>query len=298
MKLTETTMQEVLQDIKAKYEAAVKGKGNAMNQVLTLGDSKSVVEQAMKDMSDRILKSCESIQNLCKNFNLVDELNITLQQLETEAGLLTSFTAKKQAGDFIESIKTLIDNLSKHSSRKKIGRGSGAFQYRDDEKKKKKKRGKKRKQPEGDAKKSQKRVCIIQNGNYIPKTEKIWNTLVTKAQKAPFNCELIKVHVDDSVKATSLPSEEWDVVIWIETASDFKHISIINDLAHIRGDKKLVIQLYFSADTTGPRLKPQNLTSYQGGNIFSFMGGTHGLHPKSQWQQEQEALVLQYITGN
>jgi len=93
--------------------------------MLNLGNSKQVVDEAMAAMSKRILDSCASIQNLCKNFNLVDELNITLQQLETEAGLLTSFAAKKQAEEFIAQIKSLIDVLSKQAddSKKRGGRG-------------------------------------------------------------------------------------------------------------------------------------------------------------------------------
>jgi len=131
---TETvTMNEILQDIKAKYDEAIHRKGDTKTQMLTLASSKAVVEEAMQDMSKRILDSCASIQNLCKNFNLVEELDITVQQLEIEAGLLTSFAAKEQAKEFIRSIKNLIDKLSKETDeRKKIGIKGGVFQYSSD----------------------------------------------------------------------------------------------------------------------------------------------------------------------
>jgi len=80
---------------------------------MTLSSSRQAVDKAIQDMSKSILDSCKNIQKLCKNFNLVDELTITLRQLETEAALLTSIVARKQADDFIKSIKNLIDQLSK-----------------------------------------------------------------------------------------------------------------------------------------------------------------------------------------
>jgi len=99
------------------------------------------------------------------------------------------------------------------------------------------------------------------------------------------------------VDSKSLPNEDWDIVIWLENSGDFKERSATDFLGRLRGEKKLVILLHFSSDTTQPRLKPSPLKTYDGANIFNFMGGEKGLHPKSQWQQEQEAAVLEYITG-
>jgi len=116
LKETETTMEEILQDIKDKFDQAVQGKAGKESEVMTLASSKKAIEKAIQDMSKHILDSCKNIQKLCKNFNLVDELNITLRQLETEASLLTSTVARQQADDFIKSIKILIDNLSKQQA--------------------------------------------------------------------------------------------------------------------------------------------------------------------------------------
>jgi len=73
----------------------------------------------------------------------------------------------------------------------------------------------------------------------------------------------------------------------------------MDSLNGLKAEKKLVILLYFSNDpsSTDPNLKPQNLKkTYKHPNVFSFMGGTNGLHSKSLWQQDQETLVLEYIT--
>jgi len=73
----------------------------------------------------------------------------------------------------------------------------------------------------------------------------------------------------------------------------------MDSLNGLKAEKKLVILLYFSNDpsSTDPNLKPQKLKDTKNPNIFSFMGGTNGgLHSKSIWQQEQETLVLEYIT--
>jgi len=113
MEETESSMEEILQDIKDKYDQAVQSKQGKEQEMMTLGSSRQAVDKAIQDMSKNILDSCKNIQKLCRNFNLVDELNITLRQLETEATLLRSMVARKQADDFIKSIKNLIDQLSK-----------------------------------------------------------------------------------------------------------------------------------------------------------------------------------------
>jgi len=154
----------------------------------------------------------------------------------------------------------------------------------------------KKKRAEEEARKSKKRVCIIQNGTYRLKTQKVWNALVKKA-KASYYCDLTKVHQDASVGPQNLPNEDWDVVIYMEKASDFEEKSVTDLLGRLRGEKKLVILLHFSSDVSQPKLKPSPLTTYKGANIFNFMGGEKGLHPVSQWQKEQESAVLDYITA-
>jgi len=233
------TMNEILQDIKAKYDEAMKRKGDTKTQMLTLASSKVVVEEAMQDMSKRILDSCASIQNLCKNFNLVEELNITLQQLEIEAGLLTSFAAKKQANEFIESIKHLIDKLSNEmKERKKTGNTGGAFQYSDErEQNQIRIIEAERKRLEEEARKSRKQTLVIQPGNFAVKSEQLWKTVATKAKQL-YYCDLIKVHDDDYVKPDNIPSGEYDLVIWIDTAMDFKEKLVADRLNGLKAEKK------------------------------------------------------------
>jgi len=81
---------------------------------MTLSASKNSIQKAIRDTAKNLLKSCQNIQKLCQHFNLAEELGIHLQQLETEAGLLTSLEDRKQADDFIKSIHTLRENVSKH----------------------------------------------------------------------------------------------------------------------------------------------------------------------------------------
>jgi len=81
-----------------------------------LESSKKAIERAIQDLTQFISNSCTNIQTLCKNFNLVDELHITVRQLETEARLLTSSVARQQSDDFIKSIRNLMDALGKQQA--------------------------------------------------------------------------------------------------------------------------------------------------------------------------------------
>jgi len=116
-----------------------------------------------------------------------------------------------------------------------------------------------------------KKALIIQTGNFVVKTEQLWKTLVIKSKKL-YACDLIKGHDDDYVKPDNIPGEEFDLVIWIDAALDFKEKVVTDRLNGLKAEKKLIILLYFSNDTTQPHLKPQKYQTYKNPNIFFFSG--------------------------
>jgi len=99
--------------------------------------------------------------------------------------------------------------------------------------------------------------------------------------------------VDYSVRPESIPNEQWDATIWIARELDFKENE--NYLAKLPGTKKAAIVLYFESDKTNLKAKGDVPSSYQTSNIFSFIGDSYGLHPKSEQQREQESKLLNFI---
>jgi len=111
------TIEDVLQDIKAKYDLAMQGKNDAEAKVTNVADASALVENAIEAQRQKLFDYCQAIKKLCSGFNLVDELDILIQELETDAKQLTSFNAKKTANDYINSLKALCEQLTKEQRR-------------------------------------------------------------------------------------------------------------------------------------------------------------------------------------
>lgn len=57
-------------------------------------------------------RGCRLIKRMCSSFNLVDELALTLGQLEAEARNIRNVEARRQADQSISTIRNLINTLS------------------------------------------------------------------------------------------------------------------------------------------------------------------------------------------
>lgn len=107
MRKTETTLNEVLQDIKSKFDSSI-ATANALSSMIY--DSASAKKQinAMIDYRvKQLFKKCYEIRDLCSGFNLVDELFITIQQMQQEARNYKAFEARDKAESIISVIKSL-----------------------------------------------------------------------------------------------------------------------------------------------------------------------------------------------
>jgi len=127
MSTVNQTIDEVLHDMKAKYDAANQGKSTQMQQITSAKSAKLAVEQvriatllldgffyfiyfylflflfiiiflilqqAIAITATLLNQKCQQLKKICSGFNLVDELHAMLNQLETESRSLVSMDAR------------------------------------------------------------------------------------------------------------------------------------------------------------------------------------------------------------
>ncbi|EGC37346.1 hypothetical protein DICPUDRAFT_150025 [Dictyostelium purpureum] len=119
----EKTVEEELKDLKEKFMKSSQLSTEFSGKINSLSDAKNLTNVTLKKMTTEIVSSCKELKKLCSGFNLVDELQITLSQMEMEAKNSTSFDARKSADEMIRVIRDICDTLSKESelkSKKKI----------------------------------------------------------------------------------------------------------------------------------------------------------------------------------
>jgi len=112
MKTVDQSLEEVLYDMKAKYDAANQGQASQAQKITNVQTAKDAVEKAIQSMTVTLQKKCTDLKAICSGFNLVDELHVMISQLETESRALVSLEARKSADAFIRSIKQVCDSLS------------------------------------------------------------------------------------------------------------------------------------------------------------------------------------------
>ncbi|EGG19047.1 hypothetical protein DFA_02290 [Cavenderia fasciculata] len=110
------TLEEEIAGMKVKYQQATQGVASAQTQITSISSIKSLVEVAIKSMINVITKSCQELKKICRGFNIVDELYITLQQMKVESRLLTSHEAREAADTMINAIKLLSKSLNENCS--------------------------------------------------------------------------------------------------------------------------------------------------------------------------------------
>jgi hypothetical protein len=120
----EKTLEEVIQDIKAKYDHAVQAYGQAASQQGGLAAARQAVEAGISTLVQNVQDACHNIKRHCSNFNLAAELAVTIRQLEAERDLLDNLKAIETAERFIDTIKSMVDALSARSTDSGVYAGS------------------------------------------------------------------------------------------------------------------------------------------------------------------------------
>jgi hypothetical protein len=106
------TLEDVLQDIKDKYDAAVRDTNSARASFSNFTAAKAGVEKAIDDEIVNLRTSCQKIMSIVKGFNLANELYITVQQLKYNFARCNNQKAIERANKTIEAICAIIDGLS------------------------------------------------------------------------------------------------------------------------------------------------------------------------------------------
>jgi hypothetical protein len=112
---TNQTVQEVLYDIKAKYDAATSNKNAAQQKLTTIAGQKQMLANALIQKNAEIKKKCLELKQHCSGFNIVAELNIMIKQLETSKQMIKDFDALRQAETFINNLTALSNQLKADS---------------------------------------------------------------------------------------------------------------------------------------------------------------------------------------
>jgi len=112
METITVTVDEILEDIKQKFVDAQTLSSKLTTDMSDKDIIRKGIESKIATINDSIKKDCSELKQICSGFNLVDELNDLIHQLQAESKSLTSVEARQTADDFINSIKTIANNLN------------------------------------------------------------------------------------------------------------------------------------------------------------------------------------------
>ncbi|CAF0766564.1 unnamed protein product [Adineta ricciae] len=111
MKVKQQKLQDVLHDIKAKYDSATKNTNDFQSRITTTQEAKKMLERALQQKLEEIKHKCAELRRICSGFNLAQELHALIDQLKAEAVMLRNIEAKQQAEDFIRSLSEFCRQL-------------------------------------------------------------------------------------------------------------------------------------------------------------------------------------------
>jgi hypothetical protein len=107
------TVDEIIDDIKNKYDLAVDKFGDAVAKQGGLAAARQAVDDGISKLVADVQAKCDKIKSVASNFNLAAELNISIKQLEDEKATLTNLDSIDTAQRFIDTIRNIVNALSK-----------------------------------------------------------------------------------------------------------------------------------------------------------------------------------------
>ncbi|CAF2505528.1 unnamed protein product [Rotaria sp. Silwood2] len=120
MKVKQQKLQDVLHDIKAKYDLATRNKADFQSRITTTQDAKNMLQRALKQKLEEIKHKCAELRRICSGFNLAQELHALIDQLKAEAVMLRNIEAKQQAEEFIRSLSEFCRQLEADQVAKQV----------------------------------------------------------------------------------------------------------------------------------------------------------------------------------
>lgn len=113
VKKSKEKLQDVLAEIKVKFDQAANDKSDYQNKITSTADAKKLLENALLQKKEEIKQLCLQLRNICAGFNIAQELHALVDQLEIESAMLKNIEAKQQANAFIRSLKEFCNMLEK-----------------------------------------------------------------------------------------------------------------------------------------------------------------------------------------
>lgn len=120
MKIKQQKLQDVLHDIKAKYDLANRNKTDFQSRITTTQEAKKMLERALQQKLEEIKHKCAELRRICSGFNLAQELHALIDQLKAEAVMLRNIEAKQQAEEFIRSLSEFCRQLETDQMAKQV----------------------------------------------------------------------------------------------------------------------------------------------------------------------------------
>ncbi|CAF1226074.1 unnamed protein product [Adineta steineri] len=115
-----TTLNQVPHDIKAKYDAATNNTNKANQDLITVNGKKRILEATLIQKLDDIKRQCTELKKICGGFNLVNEINDTIHQLEIPRNSIRDFDVRRQADEFINNLKAFCNALEATGSQQRV----------------------------------------------------------------------------------------------------------------------------------------------------------------------------------
>lgn len=112
MQLVNVTLDEEIADLKAKYETAL-ANGEQVGQELTEKEAILYgIQQKIKEITDNVTNEALALKKICRNYDLIGDLNDLIMRLKQEAKLLKTVEARQTSDTFISSLTHLCDNFA------------------------------------------------------------------------------------------------------------------------------------------------------------------------------------------
>lgn len=107
------TVEKIMADIKAKFDAAVDDLDTARSEIDTFKGAMDLLKKAQLSKMGEIKELCRGVKRIVTSFNFVDELRSVLDSLEMEKAQMNSNKARDEAEATIRDLRSFIDDLCK-----------------------------------------------------------------------------------------------------------------------------------------------------------------------------------------
>eukprot|EP01118_Nematostelium_gracile_P012736 TRINITY_DN4697_c0_g1_i1.p1 TRINITY_DN4697_c0_g1~~TRINITY_DN4697_c0_g1_i1.p1 ORF type:complete len:627 (-),score=136.10 TRINITY_DN4697_c0_g1_i1:30-1706(-) len=107
----EQTLEEVLEDVKAKYDEAQEGSNQTSKKINTIKSTKDMIDRSIIQLEKDISIECQKLKKICSGFNLVEELANLVEQLKLDSKTLTSLDARSSSERFIRAISYICNSM-------------------------------------------------------------------------------------------------------------------------------------------------------------------------------------------